>query len=68
MLAFREALAAAVLTGQVHAARAGVALSAAKDAEAVFVGQALEARLEALESRIQGLIERRSGPGAGDTP
>jgi hypothetical protein len=57
---FREALTAAVLTGQVQAARAGVAAGIAKDAEAAFVAQALEARMDALEERLGALLGRRS--------
>jgi hypothetical protein len=68
ILAFRQSLVAAVLTGQVVAQRASVALTAAKDAEAAFVGQALEARLDALEGRIQSLVERRFVPDGGETP
>ena len=60
ILAFRQALTSAVLTGQVQAARAGVAATIAQQAEAAFVGQALEARLSALETALQALVERRS--------
>jgi uncharacterized protein YceH (UPF0502 family) len=60
VLAFREALTSAVLTGQVQAARAGVAAGIAKDAEAAFVAQALEARMDALEERLGALLGRRS--------
>ena len=55
ILAFREALASSALTGQVAAARAGVALTAAKDAEGALFGQALEARLDVIEETLREL-------------
>ena len=59
--AFRETLTAAVLTGQVAPARAGVALTAAKDAEAALFGRELEARFEALVADVEALREARQG-------
>ena len=64
--AFREALTASALSGQMQAAPANGGLTAARDAEAAFVGQALEARLSALETALQALVERRSRQAGGE--
>ena len=55
VLAFREALTSAVLTGQVQAARAGVAAQIAKDAEGALFGASLEARVDAIEGQLREL-------------
>ena len=56
----RQALAAAVIVGQVHPARAGVVASLVKDAEASFSTQELEARMTRIEASLAKLVAQRS--------
>jgi len=62
----RQAVAAAVIQGGLPPARAGIVATLLKDAEASIVGFELAARLDTLESRIVGLVERRSPSGTGE--
>lgn len=56
ILAFREALAAAALMGQVVPARGTLALAAARDAEEAWFKKQTRARLANLEERLAAFI------------
>ena len=65
---FFEGLARAVLRGEVPPQKALAASAIGEAGLRVKAGIELGERLDSLESRIQGLVERRFGPGAGETP
>jgi len=56
----RQALAAAVIIGQCHPARASVVAGLLKDAEGAFVAVELEARMSRIEASLAKLVAQRS--------